>query len=125
MPNTHVAFAGLSPLRERIVRESLVRSGNFEVVEPWTSLRALRRPPGGEEPLEILFIELSDERLPGALRAMLAAASRLRIVALSLDAKRGTVFEVREHQTVMRECVADDLCAAITAATRTERARTV
>jgi hypothetical protein len=122
MSMTQVAFAGLSPLRESIVRESLVRSGNFEVVEPWTSLKALRPQPGGDEPVEILFIELSGDRLPGALRAMLAAASRLSIIALSLDAKHGTVFELREHQTVMHECVADDLCAAICAAASHERA---
>lgn len=117
MPMTRVAFAGLSPLREDIVRQALGRSGDFQVVEPWTSLRALRRPPGGDDEVDVLFIELAEARLPSAVRAMLAAASRLRIVALSVDATWARVFELREHQTVMMKCVPDDLCTAIVAAT--------
>ena len=113
---TCVAFAGLSPLREGIVREALDRAGNFQVVEPWTSLAALRPRADSEEGTDILFIELADARLPGALRAMLAAASRLRIIGLSVDAAWASVFELREHQTVLLQCVADDLCAAIDAA---------
>ncbi|HSN20183.1 MAG TPA: hypothetical protein VLS49_05875 [Usitatibacter sp.] len=113
MPTTRVAFAGLSPLSERIVREALSRSGRFQVVEPWTSLRALQLAGGGEDNAEILFIELADARLPAAVRAMQAAAVRLRIVALSVDATWARVFELREQQTVMTQYVADDLCAAI------------
>lgn len=121
---TRVAFAGLSPLRESIVTDALGRSGDFQVVAPWTSLEALWRQ-GGEDCTDILFIELADARLPSALRAMLAAASRLRIIALSPDATRATLFELREHQTVMQQCVADDLCAAIVAAAPPEAAHTV
>lgn len=113
---THVAFAGLSPLREGIVRAALGRAGRFEVIEPWTSLAALRAPPRAGAELDILFIELADPRLPDAVRAMLSAASRLRIVALAVDATWAKVFEMREHQTVLLECVADDLCTALAAA---------
>jgi hypothetical protein len=117
MPITRVAFAGLSPLREDIVREALARAGDVEVVVPWTSLAALR--PGGapRDASEILFVELAGAGLPDALRAMLAGASRLRIVALSVDAASATVFEMREHRTVLMRCIADDLCSAIIAAT--------
>jgi hypothetical protein len=100
MSMMRVAFAGLSPLREDIVRDALARAGNFQVVEPWTSLH-------------------------GAVRAMLAAASGLRIVALSVDASWARVFELREHQTVIMKCVADDLCAAISAASRPPRIHAV
>lgn len=113
MPITRVAFAGLSPLSERIVREALARAGRFEVIEPWTSLDALRIGSGTEDRPEILFLELADVRLPAAVRAMQAAATRLRIVALSIDATWARVFELREQQTVMTQYVADDLCAAI------------
>lgn len=122
---TRVAFAGLSPLRESIVTDALGRSGEFQVVAPWTSLDALCRQGSGDDCTDILFIELADARLPSALRAMLAAASRLRIIALSPDATRATLFELREHQTVMQQCVADDLCAAIVAAAPPEAAHTV
>jgi hypothetical protein len=125
MSMTRVAFAGLSPLREDIVREALGRAGHFEVVEPWTSLRALRRQGGDEEEVDILFIELVEARLPSAVRAMLAAASRLRIVGLSVDATWARVFELREHETVMMKCVADDLCAAISTARGAPRAHLV
>lgn len=125
MAMTRVAFAGLSPLREGIVREALGRAGSFQVVEPWTSLSALRAPAGAEGDEDILFIELADARLPAALRAMLAAASRLRIIGLSVDAAWATVFELREHQTVMLQCVADDLCTAIVSATHPARVHAV
>jgi len=125
MALTRVAFAGLSPLREGIVRDALRRAGNFQVVEPWTSLAALRPRPEAEEGTDILFIELAEARLPAALRAMLANASRLRIVGLSVDAAWATVFELREHQTVLLQCVADDLCAAIDAASGLTRAHAV
>jgi len=125
MPMTRVAFAGLPPLREGIVRDALGRAGNFQVVEPWTSLGALRRQNGGEGEIDILFIELADTWLPTAVRAMLAAASELRIVALSVDATWAAIFELREHQTMMTSCVADDLCAAIGAATDDEMRETV
>ena len=113
MAITRVAFAGLSPLSEHIVREALIRSARFQVVEPWTTLEALHlgAAPGGEP--DILFIELAQPRLPAAVHAMLAAASRLRIVALAVDATWARVFEVREHQMVMVQCNADDLCDAI------------
>lgn len=115
MAFTRVAFAGLSPLLERIIREALARSDRFEVVEPWTSLDALNASAAlGREP-EILFIELADARLPTAVRAMQAAAVRLRIVALSGDASWARVFDLREHQIVMIRCLADDLCDAMVA----------
>ncbi|MBL0140577.1 MAG: hypothetical protein IPP91_00530 [Betaproteobacteria bacterium] len=129
MSMTRVAFAGLSPLREGIVRDALGRAGKFQVVEPWTSLSALhqggQRGAQGEEGTDILFVELEEAHLPGALRAMLAGTSRLRIIGLSVDAAWATVFELREHQTVLLQCVADDLCAAIDAAAGTGEARLV
>lgn len=125
MPITRVAFAGVSPLREDIVREALGRAGDFEVVVPWTSLAALRPRSGHEDHPDILFVELADARLPEAMRAMLAGASRLRIIGLSVDAAWAMVFEMREHQTVLLRCVADDLCAAIGAATDDEMRQTV
>jgi DNA-binding NarL/FixJ family response regulator len=122
---TRVAFAGLSALRERIVTEALGRSEDIQVIAPWTSLGALRASEGVDASTDILFIELAEGRLPEALRAMLAAASRLRIIALSMDARRATVYELREHQTIMLQCVADDLCAAITATAPAARTRKV
>lgn len=121
MPMKRVAFAGLSPLREDIVRDALARAGNFQVVEPWTSLPALGDRHGTADEVDILFIELAEARLPVALRSILAAASGLRIVALSVDARWARVFEVREQETVIMKCVADDLCAAISTASRTPR----
>ena len=113
MPITRVAFAGLSPLREDIVREALSRARQFEVVTPWTGLAALRSRPAPDDATDILFVELAEARLPEALRAMLAAAPGLRIIGLSVDAGWARVFELREHQTVLLRCVADDLCRAI------------
>lgn len=118
MVMTCVAFAGLSPLRERILRESLRRSIDVEVIEPWTSLAALSPSVARPEGIDVLFVELAGAQLPDALRAMLASSSRLRIVGLSVDAEWAKVFELREHQTVLLQCVADDLCAAIGAAAR-------
>ena len=117
MTTTRVAFAGLSPLREHIVREALARAGPYEVVAPWTSLAALGPRPGGDESPDILFLELSVPRLPDALRGMLAGASHLRIVGLAVDAGWAAVFEMRERHTMLLRCVADDLCTALGAAT--------
>jgi hypothetical protein len=119
-----VAFAGLSPLCERIVTEALSRAGDFEVVEPWTSLDALRRQTPREDSENVLFIELAGVRLPGALRAMLASATRLKIIALSMDATCATVYELREHRTEMLRFVADDICAALAASAQRDRATT-
>ena len=113
MPTLRVSFAGLSPISERIVRQALARDGRFQVVEPWTALPTLGAAAleaGGD----ILFIELVQPALPSAMRAMLAAATRLRIVAIAVDATWVRIFELREHQMVMTRCVADDLCEAIT-----------
>lgn len=122
---TRVAFAGLSPLPEAIVRAALDRAGNFLVVEPWTSLNALRPSAAGDNETDILFIELADPQLPAAVRAMQAAASRLQIIGLAVDATWARVFELREHQTVLLHCVADDLCAAISGAPRCAPAHAV
>jgi hypothetical protein len=115
MPTTRVAFAGLSPLSERIVRQALARDARFLVVEPWTELPSLDAAATALGDADILFVELAETRLPAALRALQAAAPRLRIVALAVDASWARVFELREHQVVMRQCVAEDLRAAITA----------
>jgi hypothetical protein len=111
MATTRVAFAGLSPLCERIVREALARDGRFEVVEPWTSLPALDLA-AAHEAGDILFLELTQGHLPAAVRAMQAAA-RLRIVALSLDASRASVFELLEHEMAIPRCMAREICDAI------------
>jgi hypothetical protein len=113
MPTTRVAFAGLSPLSERIVRQALAHDPRFSVVEPWTSLPALDAALPDPGDADILFIELAQPRLPAAVRAMQAAAARLRIVALAVDGTWARVFELREHQVVMMKYVAEDLCAAI------------
>lgn len=122
---TRVAFAGLSPLREGIVRDALGRAGNFQVVEPWTSLGSLRGAGAADDETCILFIELAEARLPVALHSMLAAASRMRIIALSVDATWARIFELHEHQTVMMHCVADDLCSAIATVQRLAPAQAV
>lgn len=113
MPTTRIAFAGLSPLSERIVREALARDGRFQVVEPWTRLASLDAAATDTKDAEILFIELAVPRLPVAVRAMQAAAARLRIVAISVDATWVRIFEMREHQMLMMQCVAEDLCDVI------------
>ena len=114
MATTRVAFAGRSPLCERIVRDALARDGRFQVVEPWTSLPALDLG-GARGDEDILFLELALDRLPAAVRAMQAAA-RLRIVALSLDATHATLLELRELASPMPKCVADEICGAIAGA---------
>ena len=113
MPTLRVSFAGLSPISERIVRLALARNGRFQVLEPWTALPALDAS-AAEAGGDILFVELAQPRLPSAVRAMLAGAPRLRIVAIAVDATWVRIFELREHQMVMTRCVADDLCEAIT-----------
>jgi hypothetical protein len=111
MAITRVAFAGLSPLCERIVRDALARDGRFQVIEPWTSLPALDLG-AAHDAGDILFLELSHGHLPAAVRAMQAAA-RLRIVALSLDASHARLFELREHEVAMPRCMAREICDAI------------
>jgi hypothetical protein len=97
---TRIAFAGLSPLCEEILRAGLKQRPDIELVTPWTRLPLL----GGEDPLglsEILFVELDGEELPGALRMLLVAAEPLKIVAMSPDARRATEFTLREQRTIL------------------------
>jgi len=112
MPSARIAFAGLSPLCEQILRVGLARRPDIELVTPWTRLSSLG-PPDAAGPPETLLIELQRPDLPPALRALLSAASRLRIAALSPDARSITVFQLLEQRTVLLHCSAEDLCSVL------------
>jgi hypothetical protein len=97
---TRVAFAGLSPMCEEILRAGLLQRRDIELIAPWTRLPLLC----DEASLglaEILFVELHGEALPPALRVLLVAAEPLKIVGMSADAKRATLFTLREQRTLM------------------------
>jgi hypothetical protein len=112
MHNVRVAIAGLSPLCEQILRAALVRRPEIQVITPWTRLASLDANIGPETS-EMLICELEGRSLPKALRALLAAAPRLRIVALSDDARSATVFAVTEQQMVLSDCSAEELWSAV------------
>jgi len=98
--STRVAFAGLSPMCEEILRHGLLQRPDIELVTPWTRLPLL----GGDGVLglpELLFVELEGEELPSALRVLMVAAEPLKIVAISPDATRATVFTLREQRTIL------------------------
>jgi hypothetical protein len=97
---TRVAFAGLSPLCEDVLRSGLAQRPDIELISPWTKLPLL----GGDGRLglaELLFVELVDEELPQALRVLLASAEPLRIVGMSPDASRATVYSLHEQRTIL------------------------
>lgn len=97
---------------EAILRAALARRPDIQVVSPWTSLSSL----GGHNGLElseILVIELERGELPRALRSLLFAASRLRILALSSDGRSATVFRVLSQKKTLVDCSAADLCALL------------
>lgn len=106
-----IAFAGLSPLCERIVRDAIERRPGIELVKPWTELPSLSCR-NGETP-EMLVVELKESALPPALRVLLSTAPELRIIALSPDAHRATLFRVHEQRTVLFDGLAEDLCSLI------------
>jgi len=112
MPSARIAFAGLSPLCEQILRAGLARRPDIELVTPWTRLSSLGTPDGATAP-ETLLIELERPHLPPALRALLSAAASLRIVALSPDARSATVFRLVEERTFLFDCEAQDLCSVL------------
>ena len=97
---TRVAFAGLSRLCEDTLRAGIVRRPDIELISPWTRLPLL----GGDGELglaEILFVEIDGDELPPALRVLMVAAEPLKIIGMSPDAKRATVFTLHEQRTVI------------------------
>lgn len=108
LPTARVAFAGLSPLCEGILRNALAKRCDIDLVEPWTRLSSVSASNSAAQP-EILFLELDRHSLTAPLRAMLAAATGLRIIALSSDGRAATVFAMQEQRTVLQEKSAEDL----------------
>jgi hypothetical protein len=107
-----VAFAGLSPICEAILRAALERRPDLELVSPWTGLPSLRGHNGADL-AEILVIELEQPELPRALRLLLSTASRLRILGLSPDGRSATVFRVVSQKKSVVDCSAADLCSLL------------
>jgi hypothetical protein len=95
-----IAFAGLFPLCEEILRAALRQRKDIELVEPWTELPSINSDSIPGVP-ELLFVQLNSEELPQALRVLVAAAEPLRIVGLSTDARVATLFSIHERRTVM------------------------
>lgn len=108
MPTARIAFAGLSPLCEDILRAALRERSDIELVEPWTQLPSLasETSPGMAE---LLFVELDGTDLPPALRVLVVAADPLKIVGLSPDARSATLFSIREQRTVLVDYSAGSL----------------
>jgi len=100
VPSARIAFAGLSPLCEDILKAALRERSDVELIAPWTKLPSLSGA-GVLGPAELLFVELDGRDLPPALRLLVVAAEPLRIVGLSSDARSATVFSLRERRTVM------------------------
>ena len=97
---TRVAFAGLSKMCEEILRDGLAQRRDIELIAPWTRLPLL----GGDGTLglaELLFVELDTDELPPALRVLMVAAEPLKIVGMSKDASRATLFTLHEQRTIM------------------------
>jgi hypothetical protein len=97
---TRVAFAGLSRLCEDTLRNGIAERPDIEIISPWTRLPLL----GGDGELgraELLFVEFDGNELPPALRVLMVAAEPLRIVGMSTDASRATIFSLHEQRTVL------------------------
>jgi len=100
MITTRVAFAGLSPMCEEILRAGLTQRRDIDLICPWTRLPVL----GGDGvlgPVEILFVELEADELPPALRVLMVAAEPLKIVGITPDASRATLFTLQEQRTIL------------------------
>jgi hypothetical protein len=112
MPTARIAFGGLSPLCEDILSAALRERPDLDLVTPWTRLPSLKggAPP---DPPEFLFVELPSAELPPALRVLLVAAEPLRVVGLSADARRATLFTIREQRTVLLDYSASQLWSAV------------
>jgi hypothetical protein len=95
-----IGFAGLFPICEKVLREPLKSRQDIELIEPWTQLPSLHDDsmPGISE---LLFVQMDDDELPQALRVLLAAAEPLRIVGLSANARKATIFSIHDRKTVM------------------------
>jgi len=91
------------------VRDAVERRAGIELVRPWTDLPSLGR--ASDDIAEMLVIELKEPALPPALRVLLSTAPQLRIIALSPDARRATLFRVHEQRTVLFDGLAEDLCS--------------
>jgi hypothetical protein len=97
---TRVAFAGLSRLCEDTLRSGIAARPDIEIITPWTQLPLL----GGDGELgraEMLFIELEGDELPPALRVLMVAAEPLKIVGISGNARRATVFSMLEQRATL------------------------
>jgi hypothetical protein len=115
-----VAFAGLSLLCEDILQAALRGRADIEFVQPWTRLPALAgKTTHGVR--ELLFVELLSNELPSSLRVLLIAAEPLRIVGLSPDARRATVFTISEQRTVLLGYSPGELWSSVASSRPTNR----
>jgi hypothetical protein len=98
LPTARVAF----------LRGALTQRDDVDLVEPWTKLSSMRAGNVAGTP-EVLFVELDRHVLTPPLRALLAAATGLRIIALSPDGSAATVFGMIEQRTSLAQLSADEL----------------
>jgi hypothetical protein len=115
MHTARIAMAGLSPLCQEILLAGMRERPDIELVAPWTSLPSLAGGAPPEAP-EFLFVELRGTELPPALRVLLVAAEPLRVVGLSPDARRATVFTIKEQHTVLFDYSAAELWSSVASA---------
>lgn len=90
------------------MRDAVEKRPGIELIERWTELPSLGYAEGDTP--EMLVVELKEPALPPALRVLLSTAPQLRIIALSPDAQRATLFRVHEQRTVLFDGLAEDLC---------------
>jgi hypothetical protein len=93
---------------EEILRAGLVYRPDIEFIFPWTRLPLLGGD-GALGPAELLFVELDADQLPPALRVLLVAAEPLKIVGMTPDASRATLFTLREQRTIIVGATAPQL----------------
>jgi len=95
-----IGFAGLFPICEKVLREPLKSRRDIELIEPWAQLPSLHGDSMPGIP-ELLFVQMDGDELPQALRVLLVAAEPMRIVGLTSDARRATIFSIHDRKTVM------------------------
>jgi hypothetical protein len=98
-----------------VLREILARAGDVELVDA-------PPPPGGEgaDGPDVVVVSSPDPENESVPALMLFRSPRSRVLALSSDARRAFLYELRPHRAALGELGRERLLAAVRAAAREE-----
>jgi DNA-binding NarL/FixJ family response regulator len=116
-PLIRVALAVEPPVLRDVLREILASAPDLEVVDD----AAAGHPAGHPDAADVLVLSTEEPENEAAPAAMLFRFPRSRVLALSADARRAFLYELRPHRTTLGELGRERLLAAVRSAAEARR----